>query len=174
MYGYPHHGYNPIGISDHGYRQPTAAAALIQGGPLAPNLHGYVTFTDVPYGTEVTVEVTGLPPYQPATAGGQPIGPHGFHIHDGASCEVGNPQDPFKQAGEHWNPTHQPHGNHAGDFPVLFSNDGYAHMSFFTNRFRASDVIGKTIIIHQNPDDFRTQPAGNSGKRLACGLIQPR
>lgn len=45
-------------------------------------------------------------------------------------------------------------------------------MNFFTNRFRASDVIGKTIIIHQNPDDYRTQPAGNSGNRLACGVIQ--
>ncbi|MBL1863034.1 superoxide dismutase family protein, partial [Klebsiella pneumoniae] len=44
--------------------------------------------------------------------------------------------------------------------------------SFFTNRFRVADVIGKSVIIHQNPDDYRTQPAGNAGKRLACGVIQ--
>ncbi len=150
---------------------PTRAFARIQGGPLAPNLTGYVVFTDVPYGTQVFVEVTGLPPYQPATANQQPIGPHGFHIHNNGVCEVGDPANPFQAAGEHWNPTNQPHGNHAGDFPVLFSNNGYALMNFFTNRFRAADVIGKSVIIHQNPDDYRTQPAGNSGKRLACGVI---
>ncbi len=67
-----------------------------------------------------------------------------------------------------------PHGNHAGDFPVLFSNDGYAEMTFFTNRFKPWEVIGKSVIIHQNPDDYRSQPSGNSGKRLACGVIQPK
>ena len=82
--------------------------------------------------------------------------------------------DPFTSAGGHWNPDNQPHGNHAGDFPVLFSNDGYAEMQFFTNRFKPKDVIGKAIIIHQNPDDYRSQPSGNAGKRLACGIIQPK
>jgi Cu-Zn family superoxide dismutase len=164
--------YSPVVSSSPSQRVPHWAYAQIQGGPLAPNLSGYVVFIDVPHGTEVFVEVVGLPPYQPAAAHQQPIGPHGFHIHDGGSCEVGNPDNPFQSAGEHWNPTHQPHGNHAGDFPVLFSNNGYARINFFTNRFRVSDVIGKSIIIHQNPDDYRTQPAGNSGKRLACGVIQ--
>jgi Cu-Zn family superoxide dismutase len=153
-------------------RLPTRAFAQIQGGPLAPNLNGYVVFTDVPHGTQVFVEVNGLPPYQPAAAGQQPIGPHGFHLHQYGVCEIGNRDNPFQSAGEHWNPTNQPHGNHAGDFPVLFSNDGYACMHFFTNRFRVADVIGKSVIIHQNPDDYRTQPAGNSGARLACGVIQ--
>ncbi len=45
-------------------------------------------------------------------------------------------------------------------------------MSFFTNRFKVSEAVGKSIIIHQNPDDYRTQPAGDAGKRLACGIIQ--
>jgi len=66
----------------------------------------------------------------------------------------------------------QPHGNHAGDFPVLFSNAGVARMSFFTNRFHVNDIIGKSVIIHESPDDYRSQPAGNSGKKLACGIIQ--
>jgi len=66
----------------------------------------------------------------------------------------------------------QPHGNHAGDFPVLFSNNGYARMSFFTNRFCVQDVIGKSIMIHLHPDDFRTQPSGDSGKRNGCGVIK--
>lgn len=76
------------------------------------------------------------------------------------------------RGGPHWNPGNQPHGNHAGDFPVLFSNGGRAVMGFFTDRFRVADVVGKAVIIHENPDDYRSQPAGNAGRRLACGLIQ--
>ncbi len=146
--------------------------AHIQGGPLAPDINGIAWFRDVcGMGTQVCIEVTGLPPYRPASNGNAPIGPLGFHIHECGNCDIGDPQDPFQQAGGHWNPTHQPHGNHAGDFPVLFSNNGYAHMCFYTNKFRPRDVVGKSIIIHQNPDDYRTQPSGNSGKRLACGVI---
>ncbi|NLG83160.1 MAG: superoxide dismutase family protein, partial [Firmicutes bacterium] len=66
----------------------------------------------------------------------------------------------------------QPHGNHAGDFPVLFSNHGRARMGFFTDRFKVVDVVGRAAIIHENPDDYRTQPAGASGRRLACGVIR--
>ncbi len=155
------------------YPMSTAAVAYIRGGPLAPSITGHVLFTDVWGGTEVYVEVSGLPPYQPATAGKAPVGPHGFHLHEFGNCEVGDPANPFQAAGEHWNPTNQPHGNHVGDFPVLFSNDGYARMCFFTNKFRVADAIGRAVIIHQNPDDYRTQPAGAAGKRLACGVIQP-
>lgn len=149
------------------------AIAYIKGGPLAPTIYGIVCFQDVPEGTMVHANITGLPPYKPAVGNQNPIGPHGFHIHENGSCEVGDPSDPFQAAGGHWNPYNQPHGNHAGDFPVLFSNDGAASMQFFTNKFKVNEVLGKTIIIHQNPDDYRTQPAGDAGKRLACGLIQP-
>lgn len=148
------------------------AVARIRGGPLAPRIKGNVKFRDVAGGAEVCVEVTGLPPYQPGVGDQDPIGPHGFHIHEFGTCEVGDPNNPFQAAGGHWNPTNQPHGNHEGDFPVLFSNNGFARMCFFTNKFKVADVIGKAVIIHQNPDDYRTQPAGNSGKRLACGIIE--
>ena len=87
------------------------------------------------------------------------------------NCTVGNRQSPFEAAGGHWNPTNQPHGNHAGDFPVIFSNGGFARMNFFTNKFRVNDVIGKSVVLHLNPDDYRTQPAGDAGKRVACGVI---
>ncbi|HYH01825.1 MAG TPA: superoxide dismutase family protein [Bacillota bacterium] len=149
------------------------AIAEIQGGPLAPAIRGYVMFQAVPDGTWVTVSLTELPSYQPAREGEQPVGPHGFHIHQSSECQVGDPSDPFQAAGGHWNPDNQPHGNHAGDFPVLFSNDGKAMMSFFTNRFQVAEAVGHTIVIHQNPDDYRSQPAGNAGKRLACGVIKP-
>ncbi len=150
-----------------------SVVAYVRGGPLAPQINGVVWFCDVyGRGTRVCAEIRGLPPYQPAVDGRDPIGPFGFHIHERGSCDIGDPEDPFRQAGEHWNPTNQPHGNHAGDFPVLFSNNGYAHMCFYTDKFRPWDVVGKAIIIHQNPDDYRTQPSGNAGKRLACGIIQ--
>nr|WP_245680453.1 superoxide dismutase family protein [Bacillus marinisedimentorum] len=145
----------------------------MKGGPLAEGLEGYVLFTESPNGTEVAVEVTGLPEYKPGTETSAPVGPHGFHIHEKGSCKIGDPADPFQAAGGHWNPDNQPHGNHTGDFPVLFSNNGYARMAFFTNKFRVRDIIGKAVIIHQSPDDYRSQPAGDAGKRLACGAIQP-
>ncbi|MBI6871979.1 superoxide dismutase family protein [Clostridium aciditolerans] len=148
------------------------AVAQIRGGNLAPSLNGVVYFRDVPGGVEVQVEVKGLPKYRPGTARTPQVGPHGFHIHEGGSCNIGDPKNPFASAGEHWNPTKQPHGNHAGDFPVLFSNNGYARMTFFTDKFRVRDIIGKTVIIHESPDDYRTQPAGASGKRIACGVIR--
>ena len=152
--------------------QPEQAVAYIAGGPLAPGIRGTVTFTRAMGGTEVSVEVHGLPPYQPATNGKAPVGPHGFHIHEIGSCVTGDPAEPFTSAGGHWNPTHQPHGNHAGDFPVLFSNNGYSRMTFFTNQFSVDQIIGKAVIIHEHPYDYRTQPDGAGGHRLACGVIQ--
>lgn len=150
---------------------PQLASAVIRGGPLAPNIYGRVIFSAVPGGTQVYADIYGLPEFKPGDGDNPPIGPHGFHIHQFGNCEVGDPNNPFQAAGEHWNPTNQPHGNHAGDFPVLFSNHGRARMCFFTDKFRVADVIGKSVIIHQNPDDYRTQPAGAAGKRLACGVI---
>jgi len=148
------------------------AVANIQGGPLAPNIMGTIYFIKAAGGTNVCVEVTGLPTYRPGVGNNDPIGPHGFHLHENGICAVGDPTDPFQAAGGHWNPTNQPHGNHAGDFPVLFSNDGVARMQFYTNKFNIEDIIGKAVIIHENPDDYRSQPSGDAGKRLACGIIR--
>lgn len=149
----------------------TTACATITGSSLAPNLYGNIYFSPVPGGTQVCAEFWGLPLYQPATNDSQPIGPFGFHIHEYGICEITDPDNPFLSAGSHYNPTNQPHGNHAGDFPVVFSNNGYARMNFFTDKFKPEDIIGKSVLLHQNPDDFRSQPAGNSGKRMACGVI---
>ena len=152
-----------------GYRRQ--ARAIIKGGPFAPQIKGFVVFTDVLGGTEVYAEITGLPRFIPAEGNKPQVGPFGFHIHQNGNCTVGDPANPFKDAGAHWNPTKQPHGNHAGDFPVLFSNGGKARMTFFTNKFKVSDIIGKSVMIHESPDDYKTQPAGGSGRRLACGVI---
>lgn len=145
--------------------------AYVSGGPLAPNINGMILFEPDMEGTIVSATFYNLPEYEPASNDQGPIGPFGFHLHEHGSCNIGNIASPFEDAGGHWNPDNQPHGNHAGDFPVVFSNNGYSQQSFFTNKFRPEDVIGKAVIIHQNPDDYRTQPSGNSGKRLACGVI---
>lgn len=159
MYGTNCPSYRSIGVAE------------IRGGPMAPQIYGMVFFEDIPGGVWVSATITGLPPFQPASDGKAPIGPHGFHIHEKGDCSVGDPVNPFQATGSHFNPTHQPHGNHAGDFPVLFSNRGLAQIAFFTDKFAVADIVGRSVVIHQNPDDFRTEPAGDSGKRLACGVI---
>ena len=89
----------------------------------------------------------------------------GFHIHQKGECE-----GDFTSSGGHYG--EGPHPCHKGDLPCLFSNDGNAFMVVFTDRFKVSEVIDKSMIIHHDPDDFTTQPSGNSGSRIACGIIE--
>lgn len=95
-----------------------------------------------------------------------------FIYTSGGNCS-GSREDPFADAGRHLNLEHCPHPEHTGDLPPLFGNNGYAYLSVLTNRFTISDILNKVVIIHANPDDFTTQPAGNSGKKIACGKILP-
>lgn len=95
----------------------------------------------------------------------------GFHIHEGGMCS-GDSNDPFSGAMAHYNPCDCKHPHHAGDMPPLFENDGYAFNVFLTDRFEINEIIGKTVIIHSNPDDFTTQPSGDSGAKIACGVIK--
>jgi Cu-Zn family superoxide dismutase len=148
------------------------AIAVVRGGQKYPNIRGRVYFRNMLAGSLACTTIHHLPDYKPASEGSQPIGPFGFHLHEFGSCSsLHDDSDDFTAAGQHWNPHQQPHGNHAGDFPVLFSNNGFSYMCFYTDKFRVEDIIGKSVIIHENPDDYRTQPAGNSGKRIACGVV---
>jgi len=149
-----------------------AAIADMRGSGLAPNIRGTVSLYAADNGTLLAAEISGLPATVPPAAGTQPVNPFGFHLHTGASCDRPEAGEPFPGSMGHYNPENRPHPDHAGDFPVLLGNNGYAFMVFYTNRFKPADVIGKTIIIHLNPDDFRSQPAGNSGKKIACGVIR--
>lgn len=90
---------------------------------------------------------------------------------NGISCS-GNLDDEFANAKTHYNPTKCHHPYHVGDLPPLIENNGYAYMSVFINKFKVKDIIGKVIIIHDMPDDFTTQPSGNSGTKIACGKIK--
>lgn len=115
---------------------------------------------------------------QPPMAGKmwRPLCPNavfGFHIHSGSQCS-GDEENPFANALEHYNPRNCMHPAHAGDMPPLFGNNGYAFQIFLTDRFSVNEIIGKTVIIHSEPDDFTSQPGGNAGERIACGQIMGR
>ena len=90
---------------------------------------------------------------------------HAFHIHDGSSCAPG-------KEGSHYNSTNQPHPQHAGDMPPLLANKGTAFSAFYTDRFYPEDIVGKVVVIHAMPDDFKSQPSGNPGSMIACGEIK--
>lgn len=147
------------------------AKADIKGSSGNPGLMGTVYFYPAHRGTLVAAELYGLPREAPGTGNTPPVGPFGFHIHEGGSCEEGSPSDTFPKTGGHFNPTQMPHPFHAGDMPVLFSNNGYAFLVFYTDRFTPEQIIGRTVVIHESPDDFRSQPAGNAGKKIGCGVI---
>ena len=141
------------------------AAAVIRGSADYPQIYGTVALRQTSMGVLVTAQIYGLP-YE----GECSTGVFGFHIHSGESCS-GNDTDPFADADRHYNPKNCPHPYHAGDLPPLFGNHGYAFMSVLTDRFSVNEIIGKVIIIHSKPDDFKTQPSGDSGEKIACGRI---
>lgn len=141
-------------------QQPPKAYAYLHGSSHYPDLKGIVLIYSMGNLSLVLVSVQGL----------MGSGFHGLHIHEGTKC-LGNAQDEFAQAGQHYNPTNEEHPNHAGDLPPLLANDGFAFSAFVTDRFKPEEVEGKTIIIHAMPDDFHSQPAGDSGMKIACGVI---
>ncbi len=143
-------------------RHGTRAAAHIRGSEAYPGVNGYVLMEQTPRGVLVTAEIGGLP-----REGGEIFA---LHIHEGGGCG-GTSDDPFAAAGGHYNPEGKPHPYHAGDLPPLFGNDGYAYMSVLTDRFSVVEVVGRPLIVHRDRDDFTTQPSGDAGERMACGVI---
>lgn len=147
-------------------RKPNAFAHIC-GSQDYPDIHGMVHFYQTRCGVLVVSEVFGLPVKSDMCS--SPI--FAFHIHEGCEC-TGTSADPFADAKGHYNPDNCLHPYHAGDMPPLFGNNGYAFASFLTERFCVREVIGRTVIIHRDPDDFMTQPSGNAGAKIACGIIQ--
>ena len=162
-------------LSDTGMTNPTAATkaiASVAGSAAYPNIRGTVVFKEAVGGTHIQADIAGLPQTQTNF--------FAFHLHSGncggtpVSDSSGTVTDYFPQSGGHYNPTDQPHPNHAGDFPVLLASPtkgGSAHLSFFTPRFTVGEAVGRAVIIHDQPDDYRTQPAGDSGMKIACGNV---
>ena len=82
---------------------------------------------------------------------------------------MGDGAEAFPNTGMHFNPMRTSHPEHAGDLPPLLSTHGAAWNAVYTGRFYPEEVVGKTVIIHSQPDDFRTQPSGDSGEKIAWG-----
>ena len=145
-----------------------AAYATIQGSREYPNLTGIVRFYPIVGGVLVNPEIYGLPVQNPICSNHV----FGFHIHEGTSC-TGTEADPFASADGHYNPGGCEHPAHAGDMPPLFAtHDGFSWSVFLSDRFKWGDILGHTVIVHRNPDDFTTQPSGNSGAMIGCGVIE--
>ncbi len=143
------------------------AVARVTGSKDYPGLSGAVRFYQTPKGVLVFAQVSGLP-HSDLPCQGRVFG---FHIHKGADCG-GNADDPFANAMSHYDPSGCEHPHPAGDLPPLFESGGAALCVCLTGRFTVDEVIGKTVIIHDHPDDLMTQPSGSSGAKIACGVIQ--
>lgn len=144
------------------------AFAKIKGSYEYPCINGIIYFYKVQAGVMVSIQLKGLPVSSDICK--KPI--FAVHMHGGGRCS-GNGTDPFADAMTHYNPNDCAHPYHAGDLPPIFGANGVGFSAFLTNRFTPEEIIGKTIIIHSNPDDFTTQPSGNSGIKIACGVILP-
>jgi len=167
-----------VGCAMMGGGSPSAKANLqpTKGNSTA----GTATFTQRGDKVQVVANVTGLKPNQE----------HGFHIHEKGDCSSGDGMS----AGGHFNPLGKPHAHpstpnrHAGDMPALKA-DGNGNASFSveldvisvadgpTDPYgvvadRPTSIVGRGLIVHAQPDDYKTQPTGNAGARLACGVIQ--
>lgn len=147
---------------------PSAVATLAPTS--GSNASGTVQLTQLRDGSvRVKVDLTGVP-----------AGVHGFHIHEKGDCG-----DNGNAAGGHYNPLGTPHGapnaeaRHAGDFGNVTANaSGEVHTTFNTRSITVAagptTAIGHAIILHANPDDLTTQPTGNAGARIACGVVTAR
>ncbi|CAG2155937.1 superoxide dismutase family protein [Cupriavidus numazuensis] len=132
------------------------------------NTGGTVTFTQQAGGVMMVASVTGLPPNTT----------HGFHVHEKGDCSAPDAMS----AGGHFNPTSKPHGqmgmpdHHAGDMNNLTADaNGNARASILMPDLSVgsgpNSVVGRAVVVHKDPDDYKTQPTGNSGGRIACGVV---
>ncbi|MGV3742767.1 MAG: superoxide dismutase family protein [Burkholderiaceae bacterium] len=133
------------------------------------SVSGQVNLQEAKDKVRVTAKVSGL----------KPNSEHGFHVHEKGDCSAPD----ATSAGGHFNPDGQAHGHHgqakrhAGDMPNLVANDkGEASASFDVAGVRLDEgkhgILNRAIVVHANPDDYQSQPAGNAGGRIACGLIR--
>jgi len=148
-------------------KEPTATASLEPRS--GSNVKGSITFTQVGDVVRVTGQVTG-----------HTKGPKGFHIHAMGDCSAHDAMS----AGGHFNPTKSKHGGpydpvkHAGDLGnITFNDAGVAKVNFTVgdisvSRDQANGIIGRALMVHAQVDDLKTDPTGNAGGRVACGVIK--
>jgi Cu-Zn family superoxide dismutase len=148
---------------------PPPKKAQVELAPASKSkVKGTASFVETADGVEITINVEGLK-----------AGDHGWHVHEKGDCSAPD----AKSAGEHFNPENKKHGapdaadHHAGDFGNLTAGkDGKATKTFtmkgVTLGEGANSLVGKALIVHDKKDDLKTQPSGNAGARVACGVIQ--
>ena len=149
---------------------PSGPRATAQLQPTTGNTtSGSISFVQKGNKVLVSGEIRGL----------KPNAEHGFHVHEKGDCSSGDGMS----AGGHFNPTGAPHGSHGmgmhhtGDLPSLKADaGGVARVNFESGSMAVgsgvTDVVGKGLIVHRDPDDYKTQPTGNAGPRLACAVIR--
>lgn len=151
-------------MGQHGSPSAQAQLAATTGN----STNGTVRFQQHGQSVRVSGEIRGL----------KPGAEHGFHVHEKGDCSSGDGMS----AGGHFNPAGKPHGQHAhgehhvGDLPSLKADaSGVARFSFESGSIAVgsgmNDIVGKGLIVHRDPDDYKTQPTGNAGPRLACAVI---
>jgi len=152
-------------------RQAEGPSASAQLQPTTGNTtSGSASFTQVGDKVHLVANVTGLTPGQE----------HGFHVHEAGDCSSGDGMS----AKGHFNPYGKPHGSpasaerHAGDMPALRADAGGnaridTTLDVMSVKPGPASVVGRGLIVHASPDDYKTQPTGNAGARLACGVINP-
>lgn len=154
------------------HQRGAAPAATVTLVPTAGNsTAGTVRFVQAGDRVRAMGEIRGLAP------GSE----HGFHVHEKGDCSSPD----ATSAGGHFNPDARPHGragagpHHAGDLPSLRADPtGVARFSWESDAIHlggatGKDIVGRALIVHRDPDDYTTQPTGNSGPRLACGVVVP-
>lgn len=146
------------------------ATATLQGAPGDTDFKGTVTFTPEGDGVRVVAHLEGV----------DQAGAHGFHVHETGECTHGEGDKHFTSAGGHFNPAGVEHAcpptepRHAGDLGNIEVTNGTGHAEISTNLLSLSgpnSVVGKAIILHAKADDCKTQPTGDAGDRLACGVV---
>lgn len=162
------------GSGDYDSEMPPPATGYASAdltGPSGMN-RGTASFTQLDEGVRVVIEAEGLTP-----------GVHGAHIHETGSCIAPD----FSSAGGHWNPFNREHGRdnpagrHMGDMPnIIIGQDGTGLLEVVLEgatidggRAALLDDDGSAVMIHAGPDDYRTDPAGAAGPRVACGEVVP-
>ncbi len=153
----------------NGTQQAAARAHATLQPSSGSDVGGQLAFVATGDGVHITGRITGL----------KPDSTHGFHIHEHGNCSAPD----AASAGGHFNPQNQPHGQpsqgprHAGDLPNQHANDqGVATVDVTTHDIslgtgNANDALDGAIIVHAQADDYSSQPSGNSGARVACGVI---
>lgn len=148
----------------HSLHGQPAALAHVSGedhnGPF-----GTVAFYPRRNGVLVEANIRGLP-HEDGPCSSRVFG---FHIHEGGFCAG----EGFSETQGHLDLENCDHPHHTGDLPPLFECGGQAYLAVLTDRFRIRDIIGRTVVIHELPDDLKTRPSGGSGSKIACGAIRP-